>query len=117
VFDAACIVAFVAAGRDSHGIDQGVSWFLTVLWPLFLGWFGVALAARLYTRRAGSWSALAVTLLGGVVVDAVCRGAFTGRPYLSVFTVIAVVFLGLTTFGWRAVAVAVTRRRGAPQAG
>src|SRR3989442_9134598 len=32
-------------------------------------------------------------------------------PYVSIFTVIALVFIGLVTFGWRLVAAVVRRRR------
>jgi hypothetical protein len=116
LIDAACIVAFVVIGRGRHDIDEGVSWFVTVLWPLFVGWFGVALLVRLYTRTAGIWGALTITWLGGIALMSVLRGTFTDRPYGGIFTVIAVVFLGLTAFGWRAVAAFVTRRRAAPTA-
>lgn len=118
VLDALCIVAFVVIGRGRHDIDEGVSWFLTVLWPLGVGWFGVALLVRLYTRVDRLWASLAVTWLAGLLVASLLRGAFTPRPYFSIFTVIAVAFLGLTTFGWRLVAAAITRsrRRAAPAA-
>ena len=109
--DAACIVVFVLIGRDSHGIHQGLSWFVTVLWPLLLGWFVVAVAAHLYTRRSGSWRALAITWVGGVVVASLLRGTFTDRPYADVFTIILLTFLGALTFGWRFGARAVSTRR------
>jgi hypothetical protein len=111
ILDAACIVVFVALGRDRHGIDQGVDWWFTVLWPLFLGWFSVALAVRLYTRRSSRWSALLVTLAVGIAVASLFRGTFTDRPYVGIFTIIAVVFIGLTTFGWRAAAGLLAARR------
>ena len=98
-------------GKGRHEIHEGLGWFATVLWPLVVGWFGVALVTRLYTRVTGGWAALAVTLVAGIAVAAVLRGAFTDRPYVSIFTVIALVFLGLVTFGWRLVA-SVVRRRG-----
>jgi Protein of unknown function (DUF3054) len=112
VVDAICILVFVLVGRGRHEIDEGVGWFFTVLWPLYVGWFGVALATRLYTRRRGIWLALTVTWLGGIAIAAVLRGAFTDRPYVSIFTVIAIAFLGLTTFGWRAIAALIARSRG-----
>jgi hypothetical protein len=112
VVDAVCILVFVLVGRGRHEIDEGVGWFFTVLWPLYVGWFGVALVTRLYTRRRGIWLALTVTWLGGIAIAAVLRGAFTDRPYVSIFTVIAIAFLGLTTFGWRAIAALVARSRG-----
>jgi hypothetical protein len=114
VIDAACIVVFVLVGRGRHEIDEGIGWFATVLWPLLVGWFGVALLTGLYTRVSRVWLAWLVTWLGGIAVMALLRGAFTDRPYVSIFTVIAIGFLGLTTFGWRAVAALVSRMRRRP---
>ena len=111
VLDALCIVVFVLVGRGRHEIHEGIGWFVRVLWPLFAGWFGVALLSGLYTRVSRVWLALVVTWLGGITVAALLRGTFTDRPYVSIFTVIAIVFLGLTTFGWRAIAALIMRRR------
>ena len=111
VLDALCIVVFVLVGRGRHEIHEGIGWFATVLWPLFVGWFGVALLSGLYTRVSRVWLALVVTWLGGIAIAALLRGTFTDRPYVSIFTVIAIVFLGLTTFGWRAVVGLIMRRR------
>jgi hypothetical protein len=111
VLDAACIVVFVALGRDRHDIDQGFDWWFTVLWPLLLGWFAVALAVALYTRRSGQWFALLTTLGAGIVVASFFRGTFTDRPYVGIFTVVAVAFIGLTTFGWRGVVALLGARR------
>ena len=113
VLDALCIVTFVLIGRGRHDIDEGIGWFFTVLWPLFVGWFGVALLVRLYTRTTGIWGALAVTWIGGLALMSVLRGTFTDRPYGGIFTVIAVAYLGLTAFGWRAVGALILRRRAA----
>jgi hypothetical protein len=112
VIDALCILVFVLVGRGRHEIHEGVGWFFTVLWPLYVGWFAVALATRLYTRQSGIWLALVVTWLGGIAIAALLRGAFTDRPYVSIFTVIAIAFLGLTTFGWRLIAAFIARSRG-----
>jgi hypothetical protein len=119
LLDALAIVSFVLVGAGRHNVHEGIGWFLTVCWPLFLGWFAVALAVRLYTRAGGVWLSLLVTLAAGVAVAAVFRGAFTDRPYVSIFTVIAYAYLGLVTFGWRAIWALVTRtraRRAAPPA-
>jgi Protein of unknown function (DUF3054) len=111
VLDALAIVSFVLVGGGRHNVHEGIGWFLTVCWPLFLGWFGVALAVRLYSRTSGIWWSLLVTLAGGIAAGAVLRGTFTDRPYVSIFTVIAVTYLGLLTFGWRGVWMLVARSR------
>ena len=71
---------------------------------------------RLYTRRgAGMWVALAVTLVGGLVITQIIRGTMQDRPWIGIFTAVAFGFIGLTTFGWRLVALLVRRpRRKAP---
>jgi Protein of unknown function (DUF3054) len=116
VLDAGALVLFVAIGRDQHHLaGTGLTWFATVLWPLAVGWTVGALATRLYADRDRIWLRLLATIAIGVVLQALLRGLFTDRPYVSVFTVVAFTFLGLTTFGWRLAWVTVVgRRRGAP---
>lgn len=117
VIDLACITAFVLVGGRSHDeLHEGLSWFLRVMWPLCVGFFALAILTRLYTRADGVWAALAITCIGGVVITQLLRGTFTGHPYLSVFALIALAFLVLTTFGWRLVVGLVARRRDASTA-
>ncbi len=111
VIDGACIVAFIVLGRDSHELDEGLSWFFTVLWPLASGWAVGALVTRLYTQAGHVWLRLAGTIAIGLVVGGALRGMFTERASFSVFTAVALAFLSLTTFGWRAVWYLVDRRR------
>ncbi|HEX5588393.1 MAG TPA: DUF3054 family protein [Acidimicrobiia bacterium] len=109
--DLACITAFVLVGGWSHDeLHEGLAWFVRVMWPLCVGFFVLALMTRLYSRTAGVWSALAITCVGGVVLTQLLRGTFTGHPYLSVFALIALTFLALTTFGWRLVGGLLARR-------
>ncbi len=113
VLDTFCICVFIAVGKDRHSYDnKGVEWFLTVFWPLAVGWIVGALITRVYTRDDRSWLRLLGTLAIGLFVGGILRGAFTDRAYFSVFTVVAFLFLGLTTFGWRLVWRGVTRVRG-----
>ena len=94
VLDLACLAAFVAVGGRRHDdLNEGFGWFLEVLWPIVLGW------------------ALFVTLVGGLVITQVLRYTLQDRPWIGIFTAVAFGFIGLTTFGWRAVALLVQRRR------
>ncbi len=112
LLDAACLVVFVAIGREQHSLDStGVTWFLTVLWPLAAGWAVGALVTKLYTRGERWGLRLAGTVVIAAVLDAVLRGTFTGRGYISVFTVVLFVFLSLITFAWRLVWLSVARWR------
>jgi hypothetical protein len=116
VLDLACLAAFVAVGGRRHDdLNEGVGWFLEVLWPIALGWAVVALLTGLYTRiGAGVWVALLVTLFGGIAITQVIRYTVQDRPWIGIFTAVAIGFIGLTTFGWRAIAALVRRLRPAP---
>jgi hypothetical protein len=117
VMDTLCIAVFILVGKDRHHYDhQGLDWFLTVFWPLAVGWLVGALVTRVYTRDDRWYLRLLGTLAVAVGVGGVLRGAFTNRTSFSVFTVVAFVFLALTTFGWRVVWRGVGRVRGAAPA-
>lgn len=111
VMDAGCLVLFVVLGRDRHNLHEGIAWFLTVLWPLAVGWTIGALVTRLYTRAARGWLRLAGTIVIALLVGGVLRGAFTNRVSFSIFTAVALAFLSLTTFAWRLVWLVFDRRR------
>lgn len=101
--DLVCLVAFVLAGAGQHDVDQGLGWFLTVLWPLVVAWYGLAIVMRLYSSADRMWIRLAVTLVAGALLNAVLRWAFTNRPFLSVYTAVFIAWMVLTAFGWRAI--------------
>jgi hypothetical protein len=109
--DLVCIIAFILVGAGRHNIDEGAGWFLTVLWPIAVAWFGVALVARLYTRDDRWVSRLLATIAAGTVLMCVLRGAFTDRPWISVFAVVFVAWMVLTAYGWRLIGAALRTRR------
>ena len=101
--DLVCLVTFVLAGAGQHDVDQGVGWFLTVLWPLVVAWYGLALVTRLYSSTDRMWVRVTITLVAGALLNAVLRWAFTDRPFLSVYTLVFIAWMVLTAFGWRAI--------------
>jgi hypothetical protein len=103
VVDALCLAVFVALGRESHDINSGITWYLTVLWPFLLGWFVAALALRTYASWPARWSMLAATWVGGIAIALVLRAVVTKRDTPVAFIIVAYVFVGLATFGWRLV--------------
>lgn len=111
VLDLLCITSFVVVGgRNHHELTNGIGWFLGVMWPFVLGWFAIALATRLYQRADHEWRALAITWIACVAIAQMLRGVM-GHPWISAFPIVALVYLGITTFGWRGVAALVARRR------
>jgi positive regulator of sigma E activity len=116
MLDAIALLIFVAAGRESHGLDEGAAWFLGVLWPIVAGWFAVALIVLLYTRRTHQPLRLAVTIVAGVGAGLLLRAAVTHRATPVAFLIVAYAFITLLTAGWRLVALGVremVRRRAA----
>jgi Protein of unknown function (DUF3054) len=109
--DLVCLAVFVALGRASHDISSGIGWYFTVLWPFLVGWFGIALALRLYRSPLDRWLILACTWVGGCAIALVLRAAVTGRSTPIAFIIVAYIFIGATTFGWRLLAHAVARVR------
>jgi len=99
--DAVCLGLFVALGRVSHDIASGIAWYLTVLWPFLVGWFVVALVVRLYRSPLGRWVLLACTWAAGGAIGLGLRAAITHRETPIAFIIVAYIFIGLTTFGWR----------------
>lgn len=104
--DALCLLVFVLAGRQSHGLDSGAGWFLEVVWPIALGWFAAAVVARLYTARSRPGLRLGATVVVGVGLGLVIRAAVTHRDTPAAFVVVALGFIALTTVGWRLAAAA-----------
>ena len=111
VLDLVCIIGFILGGAGQHNINEGLGWFLTVLWPLAVGWYGVSLLTKIYSGTDRAWVRLAANLAGGMLVGSVLRGTFTGRPMFSIFTVIYVAWMIMTAFGWRFVATLWKMRR------
>jgi hypothetical protein len=113
VLDLACLALFVFFGGRRHDdLNEGFGWFLEVLWPIVLGWAAIALLTGLYTRTgAGMSVALLVTLFGAIAITQVIRSTVQDRPWIGIFTAVALGFIALTTFGWRAIAYLVGRRR------
>ena len=61
--------------------------------------------------RNDGGSGCVATVAIAAILDAVLRGTFTDRGYLSVFTIVLFLFNCLTTFGWRLVWLSVARWR------
>ena len=56
VLDTGLHRVFICSARDRHSYDnKGLTWFLTVFWPLAVGWIVGALITRVYTRDDRSW--------------------------------------------------------------
>jgi hypothetical protein len=111
VLDVLCIVAFIVVGAGRHdAVDDGFPWFWSVFWPLTLGWTVAALASRLYTRPNGMWVRLLVTIVAGLLIGGLLRYTFTDRPFISIFTLVAFLFLSLTMYAWRLTWVFFERR-------
>ncbi len=109
LLDAGCLGIFVVLGRQSHDIDAGIGWFLTVAWPFAVGWLTVALALGVYTSRSRAALRLGATTSIGVGIALVLRPVGTHRATPITFVIVAYAFIVLSTAGWRLVWRAVAR--------
>jgi hypothetical protein len=108
--DVAVLVIFVLIGRRTHHEDAGVDGFLRVLWPFVVGLAVGWLVARAW-RAPLDWRRAAPLWLITVAVGITLRIVVEGRAFKGTFTIVALVFTGLTLLGWRAGVLLVRRRR------
>jgi len=113
--DAACVLAFAAAGRASHAETAATTEVLRIAWPFLVGagagW--VATTAwrapmQVWPRGIGIWAAT-------WAVGMTARGA-TGGGLAPTFLLVAAATLGVELVGWRGAGALVTaaRARSAP---
>lgn len=114
VLDALCLIVFVAAGRQSHDLQGGASWFFVVVWPLLAGWFLTATAVRLYVRRDLTLLRVGATIGIGTAIALLVRATVTHRDTPVAFVVVAYLFVTALAVGWRLlwIGVVAARRRG-----
>ena len=113
VVDLACILLFVVLGAETHNVSRGAGWFFNVWWPLAVGWIVAMPITRLY-GTAARWPLRLLTTVGLAVLIGGPLRYLMDRPIYSIFTVVAVGFLSLATFGWRLLLVAFHQVRAAP---
>ena len=108
--DVAVVVIFVAIGRRSHGESNDASGFLSTLWPFLAGLAVGAAVTRLYVSPL-AWRRAVPAWLLTVAVGLALRIGVVGHEFKLSFAIVATSFLGLFLLGWRAVYLAVARRR------
>jgi len=110
--DAAAIVVFTLIGLLSHHGGVNGRGLARDLLPLLGGWFAVALAVRLYTRRT-LWR-LVATWLVGITAGVAVRAAVIGHTHAgkeAAFLAVALVFTAVFTLAARFVAAKASGRR------
>jgi len=108
--DAVVLMVFVGIGRRTHGLETtGLTWFLTVLWPLALAWVVGAMSLSLYTARTREFARLVGTIVITAVLGGLLRHFTPGHAMFSAFNVVVSCGLLLGTGGWRVV-LRVARR-------
>jgi hypothetical protein len=110
VVDLVVVVVFVAIGRRSHGEANDASGFLTTVWPFVAGLAVGAVVTRLYAAPL-EWRRAVPAWLLTVAVGLALRIGVVGHEFKLSFAIVATTFLGLFLLGWRALVLAVARRR------
>lgn len=107
--DAACVLVFCALGRRSHAEGVTVAGVAETAWPFLVGTFVGWIVSRGW-RSPLSVAPTGVTVwLATVIVGMLLRKAISAGVALS-FVIVASLVTAALLLGWRALAVAVTRR-------
>lgn len=108
--DAVVLMVFVGIGRRTHGLGTtGLTWFLTVLWPLACAWVVGSLSLSLYTARSREFARLIGTIVITAVLGGLLRHFTPGHAMFSAFNVVLSCGLLLGMGGWRVVLRVVRR--------
>jgi Protein of unknown function (DUF3054) len=108
--DLACILVFVALGRESHDATGRAAWFFEVWWPLAIGMVVGGVASGVYAHR-GRWPLRVVGMVAIAVLIGGPLRTLTDREMFNAFTVVAFLVLSALTLGWRTVVLLVRRAR------
>jgi hypothetical protein len=107
--DVACIVVFVALGRDSHGEALDLAGIAGVAAPFLLGLAAGWLVARAWRDPRAPRTGVRIWPVT-VAVGMLLRHFLWSRGTAAAFVVVATIFLFVFLVGWRVIAREVTRR-------
>ncbi|KQV07376.1 DUF3054 domain-containing protein [Leifsonia sp. Root112D2] len=110
VLDVVLVLVFAIIGRASHTESLDVVGVLATFWPflagLAIGWLASQAWRRPFGIALPGISIWLITVIGGMLFRVI-----SGQGTALAFVIVATVVLGILLVGWRAVAVAITRRR------
>ena len=110
--DVVLVLVFVLIGRVSHGEDLGISGIFVTLWPFLVGLVVGHIVMRGWRHPFRVfWNGIGIWIMT-VAIGMLLRVASNQGIELS-FVIVAAIVLGVFLLGWRAIALLVTRRRGA----
>jgi drug/metabolite transporter (DMT)-like permease len=114
VADAAAVVLFAAAGRNTHDESSGVTAVLTIAAPFLLGLAGGWIASSRARHEPTALPTGVLLWLTTVAVGLVLRRTIWDRGTRLSFVIVATLVLGALIVGWRAMYVFARRQRGLP---
>ena len=100
--DLCCVVVFVVIGRASHAEAYSATGLATTAWP-FLAGSAIGWAATRAWRRPAALVPTGVGIWLSTVIAGMVLRVLSGPGTAVTFVIVALVFLGVTTLGWRAV--------------
>ncbi|MFT6292659.1 MAG: putative membrane protein (GlpM family) [Ilumatobacter sp.] len=107
--DTFLVVAFVAIGRRNHDQDPGVLGLLSTAAPFLIGLVAAWLVVKAWKQPTRLRTGLMIWPIT-VAVGMIARQIIGGGTALS-FVIVAILFVGATLVGWRAVFEAIASRR------
>ncbi len=109
--DAAAVLVFVVAGRDSHDSDATLGAILGVAAPFLIGLAVGTVAAAAWRRSPLSWSGGLIAWAATLVIGMLLRRLAWDRGTALSFVIVTALVLGVLFFAWRALWVTIGARR------
>ncbi len=106
VLDVAVFLSFAVFGQRTHGVESTIGTLAVIVLPFLIGWFGAAIAVRLYERPL-SFGRCASTYLMGMTAGFLIRVFAFGRGVPVTFVIVVGLFVAAFVFGWRLIAIVV----------
>ena len=108
--DLMCVLIFVVIGRRQHGEESAVSGVVTTAAPFLIGLVIASCIGKLRGKPADTVLAGVYTWVTTVLLGLLLRRFVFDRGTAAAFVIVAILFLGATLIGWRALA-AVRQRQ------
>ncbi len=102
--DLACVLVFVAIGRNSHAEGLTVGGVLSTGWPFWLGVAGGYVGMLAFRLAPAALTGAAMVLMKTLVVGMILRNVVQNDGTPTSFVVVTSLFLAATMIGWRIVA-------------
>ncbi|GAB3268628.1 DUF3054 domain-containing protein [Kineosporia babensis] len=99
--DLACVLVFVAIGRNSHEAGFTLVGLVTTGWPFWVGVAGGYVGVLAFRLAPAALTGAAMVLMKTLVIGMILRSVVQNDGTPVSFVVVSTIFLAVTMLGWR----------------